>query len=220
MATLEELLVQIGIDTDELTAGAQGAADEVEGSLGGIQAAGAGAMVGGLFAMGLANAMDATAANGKLARQLGLSEDEAKRAGTIAGDVFSAGFGESIDGVNESIQAVVSSMGGMSNVTDAELKSMTTSALMLADTFELDVADAAQAAGAMISNGLVKDGAEAFDVLTVAAQNLPKQMLEDIPATVNEYGKHWSRIGLDAKDAFGMMAQYVKAAWPGHRPGR
>ncbi|MEV5131016.1 phage tail tape measure protein [Streptomyces sp. NPDC053705] len=211
MATLEELLVAIGIDTEELTTGAQGAADDVGASLGGIGALGAGAAVGGLFAMGLANAMDASAANTKLKNQLGLSEQEAARAGDVAGEVFSAGFGESIGGVNEGIQAVVSSVGGMSELTDAELQSMTTSALMLAETFELDVADAAQAAGAMINNGLVKDGAEAFDVLTVAAQNLPKQMLADIPATVNEYGKHWSRIGLDAQTAMGMMSQYVQA---------
>lgn len=211
MATLEELLVAIGIDTEELTSGAQGAADEVESSLGGIGAAAAGGAIGGLFAMGLANAMDASAANTKLANQLGLNEAEAARAGTVAGDVFSAGFGESIDSVNEGIQSVVSAMGGMGNVTDGELKSMTTSALMLADTFEIDVADAATAAGTMINNGLVKDGKEAFDVLTVAAQTLPKSMLEDIPAAVNEYGKHWSRIGLDAKDAFGMMGQYVQA---------
>ncbi|MFB7225243.1 phage tail tape measure protein [Streptomyces sp. NPDC056227] len=211
MATLEELLVSIGIDTEELTTGAQGAADDVESSLGGIGALGAGAAVGGLFAMGLANAMDASAANTKLANQLGLSEQEAARAGDVAGEVFSAGFGESIDGVNESIQSVVSAMGGMGNVTDDELKSMTTSALMLASTFEIDVADAATSAGALINNGLAKDGKEAFDVLTTAAQNLPKSMLEDIPATVTEYGKHWARIGLDAKDAFGMMSQYVKA---------
>ncbi|MFF7365811.1 hypothetical protein [Streptomyces sp. NPDC008125] len=209
--TLEELLVTVGIDTAELTSGAEGAAAEVESSLGGIQAAAAGAAVGGLFAAGLANAMDASAANSRLTRQLGLSEQEAARAGAVAGDVFSAGFGESIDGVNESIQAVVSSLGGMSKVTDADLTSMTTSALMLADTFELEVGESANAAAAMIHNGLAKDGKEAFDVLTVAAQSLPASMLADIPATVTEYGKHWARIGLDAKDAFGMMSQYVQA---------
>ncbi|MFD7429059.1 phage tail tape measure protein [Streptomyces sp. NPDC059818] len=209
--TLEELLVSVGIDTDDLTSGAQGAADDVESSLGGIGAAAAGAGVGALFAAGLSNAMDASAANAKLARQLGLTEDEAKRAGDVAGDVFSAGFGESIDGVNESIESVVSSMGGMSKVTDDELKSMSTSALMLADTFDIDVADSAAAAGQMIKSGLAKDGIEAFDILTAAAQKLPKAMREDITAAVNEYGKTWSRIGLTAQDAYGMMAQYINA---------
>jgi hypothetical protein len=211
MATLDELLVAIGIDTEELTSGAQGAADEVESSLGGIQTAAAGAAVGGLFMSGLNSAMDASSANSRLQQQLGLTEGEAQRAGDIAGQVFRAGFGESIDAVNESLGSVISSIDGMSEATDKELASMSTSALRLADLYEIDVADAAQAAGTMISNGLAKDGTEAFDVLTVAAQKLPKQMLEDIPATVNEYGKSWSRIGLDAKDAFGLMSQYVNA---------
>ncbi|THA31795.1 hypothetical protein E6R18_15815 [Streptomyces sp. A1277] len=209
--TLEELLVSVGIDTEELTTGAAGAADDVESSLGGIQGAAAGAAVGGLFAAGLSNAMDASAANAKLARQLGLSSEEAERAGTVAGDVFSAGFGESIDGVNESIEAVVSSMGGMSKVSDDELSSMTTSALMLADTFDMDVADSAAAAGQMIKSGLAKDGTQAFDILTAAAQKLPKAMREDITAAVSEYGKTWSRVGLTAQDAYGMMAQYINA---------
>ncbi|MEU6295003.1 phage tail tape measure protein [Streptomyces erythrochromogenes] len=209
--TLAELLVELGINSDELTQGAQGAADQVDRSLMGIGGMAAGAAVGGMFAVGLAAAMDASSANAKLTAQLGLTEEEAARAGDVAGDVFNAGFGESIADVNEGISAVASSLGGMSNIGTAELEEMTRAGLALAETFELDIADASTAAGVMINTGLVKDGKEAFDVLTKAAQTLPKSMMEDIPAAINEYGKHWSRIGLDAKDAMGMMSQYVKA---------
>ncbi|MFG2993947.1 phage tail tape measure protein [Streptomyces sp. NPDC048257] len=209
--TLAELLVELGINSDELTQGAQGAADQVDRSLMGIGGAAAGAAVGGMFAVGLAAAMDASSANAKLTAQLGLTKEEAQRAGDVAGDVFNAGFGESIAEVNEGIGAVASSLGGMSNIGTAELEEMTRAGLALAETFEIDIADASTAAGVMINTGLVKDGTEAFDVLTKAAQTLPKSMMEDIPAAINEYGKHWSRIGLDAKDAMGMMSQYVKA---------
>lgn len=211
MSILDELLVRLGVDAEELTSGTEEAADNVEGSLKGIAAAGAGAVVGGLFVSGLNSAMDASNATSRLQQQLGLTAQEAERAGDVAGQVFRAGFGESIDEVSDSLGSVISSIDGMSHATNEELASMSTSALRLADLYEIDVADAAQAAGTMISNGLVKDGKEAFDVLTVAAQHLPKQMLEDIPATVNEYGKSWSRIGIDAKDAFSLMSQYVNA---------
>ncbi len=80
-------------------------------SLAGIGGAAAGAAVGAMFAVGLANAMDASSANAKLSAQLGLSEAEADRAGRVAGEVFSAGFGESIDGVNDAIGGVASAMG-------------------------------------------------------------------------------------------------------------
>lgn len=211
MALLSELLVKLGIDSQELTDGAEGAAQDVNNSLMGIGGAAAGAAVGAMFAVGLSAAMDASSANAKLTAQLGLTEQEAARAGDIAGDVFSAGWGESIADVNDAIGSVASALGGLDEVTDSEMQSMTRSALALAKTFELDVADAATAAGTMINNGLVKDGTEAFDVLAKAAQSLPKSMMEDIPAAINEYGKHWARIGLDAKDAMGMMSQYVKA---------
>lgn len=211
MSTLAELLVELGINSDELTNGAEGAANEVNNSLAGIGGAAAGAAVGAAFAVGMSAAMDASSANAKLTAQLGLTKEEAARAGDIAGDVFSAGWGESIDEVNEAIGSVGSALGGLSEITDDEMREMSTAALALAKTFELDVADAATAAATLINNKLVKDGAEAFDVLTKAAQTLPKSMMEDIPAAITEYGKHWSRIGLDAKDAMGMMSQYVKA---------
>ncbi|WP_405710117.1 phage tail tape measure protein [Streptomyces xanthophaeus] len=211
MAVLSELLVKLGIDAQELTNGAEGAAQDVNNSLMGIGGMAAGAAVGGMFAVGLASAMDASSANAQLTAQLGLTEAEAERAGDVAGEVFNAGFGESIAEVNEGIGAVASALGGMSEIGTAELEDMTRAGLALAKTFEIDVAEASTAAGVMINTGLVKDGTEAFDVLTKAAQTLPKSMMADIPATVTEYGKHWSRIGLDAKDAMGMMSQYVQA---------
>ena len=211
MATLEELLVSIGINTDDLTGGAQGAADEVGASLGGIGALGAGAAVGGMFVLGLENAMDVSAATTSLTDQLGLTEAEAARAGDVAGDVFSAGWGESIGEVTDDLGGVISAMGELGDFTDAELGDMTKSAQRLAESMKVDVADAAGTAGQMVRQGLVKDGAEAFDVLTTAIRDVPKEMRADIPQIVQEYGKHWQRIGLDAKDSFGLLSQYVAA---------
>lgn len=205
--TLEELLVSVGINTDDLTAGAQGAADDVESSLGGIGAAGAGAAVGGLFAMGLANAMDASAANTKLANQLGLTEAEAERAGGVAGDVFSAGFGDSIDSVSEALGAVTTNIGGLGKATDKELDQMTRSALALADTFEFDVGESTQAVGTLIKTGMVKDGLEAFDLLTAAAQKLPPKLREEVPAMISEYGEFFDQLGFKGPDMMGLLAQ-------------
>ncbi|MFC8494706.1 phage tail tape measure protein [Streptomyces sp. NPDC057235] len=201
----------IGASAEEASAGAQDAADNVEGSLGGIQAAAAGALVGGLFMAGLTQAMDAKAANAKLAIQFNLTEAEAERAGKLAGDVYAAGFSDSMEGVSDALGAVSQAMGGMGKVGDEELSSMTKSAIMLAETFEYDVGEASTAAGQLIKQGLVRDGEDAFDVLTRASQILPKSMLADIPTIVSEYGIHFKRIGIDAKTAFGMMAQYVQA---------
>ncbi|MGW2260268.1 phage tail tape measure protein [Streptomyces sp. NPDC001780] len=210
MALLEELLVGIGLDTDGLTGGAQGAADEVERSLGGIQAAAAGVAVGGMFAMGLANAMDATAANTKLTNQLGLTEQEAARAGDVAGTVFGEGFGGSIGEVNNALGAVASNIGGMGEATDAELQQMTKAALALADTFEFDVAESTAAVGALIKTGLAKDGTQALDLLTATAQKLPPALREELPVLTKEYGEFFDQLGFTGPDMMGMLAEAAK----------
>ncbi|MEU0584591.1 phage tail tape measure protein [Streptomyces sp. NPDC006132] len=204
-------LDEMGDSAARVEGEAQQAANGVEGALGGIAATAAGVAVGALFMEGLNSAMDMGAATHKLQAGLDLTAAEAQRAGDLAGDVFSAGFSDSVTGASDALGAVIGAMGDVGDFTDAELRQMTKSAIALGDTFEMDIPEAATAAGALIKQGLVKDGTEAFDVLTKAAQTLPASMAADIPAIVTEYGTHFKRIGLDAQTAFGMMSQFVQA---------
>ncbi|MFG2683167.1 phage tail tape measure protein [Streptomyces sp. NPDC048392] len=260
MATLDELLVEIGIDADDLTAGTDGAADDVERALAGvgdaadamgrdiadaadqaatamddvgasadeaaqgaeqaasdvegsfknIAAGAAGAAVGTLFAAGLESAMNARAANTKLTNQLGLTAEESARAGKVAGDVFKAGFSDSLDGVNEALAGVTANIGGMGKATDAELTQMTKSALALADTFGFDVNEATQAVGTLLKAGLARDGEEAFDLLTAAAKKLPPAMQEELPTLTREYGEFFNQLGFSGPEMMGILAQAAK----------
>ncbi|MFC8012200.1 phage tail tape measure protein [Streptomyces cinereoruber] len=209
MTVLDELLVRIGMDSSGVDQGVQETTNRLDSLAG--PAAAAGIAAGAVFAVGIAGAMNIAEAQHELKDSLSLTEVEAERAGGIAGDVFSDGFGESIGEVTSGLATVTQAMGKLGDFTDAELQDMTKSALGLAKRLEVDVADASTAAGQLIKQGLVKDGTEAFDVLTQASKVLPKSMLADVPAIVSEYGTHFKRIGLDAKTAFGMMAQYVQA---------
>ncbi|WP_181786640.1 phage tail tape measure protein [Streptomyces phytophilus] len=207
MATLDELLVAIGMDTGDLVGAGQEAANDVENSLSGIGGAAAGVAVGGLFTAGLSAAMDATAATTKLQNQLGLTGAEAERAGDTAGAVFKQGFGGSIDEVTQSLGAVISNVGGMGKATDAELQQMTKSALALADTFEFEVAASTQAMGTLLKAGLVKDGTQAFDLLTAAAQKVPPAMREELPDVTKEYSEFFAQLGFTGPEMFGLLAQ-------------
>lgn len=213
MAVLDEVLVRLGVDMSEAESEVERGADGITGRLDGLAVAGGAAAVGlgAAFAVGLQSAMDISAATDKLEQGLGLTKQEADRAGTLAGEVFSAGFGESMEGVADAMGSVIGAMGKVGDFTDAELKDMTKSATALEKVFGMDIPEATNAAGALIKQGLVKDGTEAFDVLTKAAQTLPSSMAADIPAVVSEYGTHFKRIGLDAAQAFGMMSQFVQA---------
>ncbi|MEU3620597.1 phage tail tape measure protein [Streptomyces sp. NPDC006872] len=213
MAVLDEVLVRLGVDMSE----AQGEVDEgaagIEGRLNGLATVGtaAAAGLGGAFVTGLESAMDISSAITTLEQGFGLTKEEADRAGHLSGEVFAAGFGESVGGVADAMGAVIGAMGKVGDFTDAELKDMTKSATALETKFGMDIPEAANAAGALIKQGLVEDATEAFDVLTKAAQTLPASMAADIPAIVTEYGQHFKRIGLDAKTSFGMMSQFVQA---------
>ncbi|GAA2790117.1 phage tail tape measure protein [Streptomyces showdoensis] len=209
MTILDELLVRIGMDSSGVDEGAEEVTNRLDGLAG--PAAAAGLAAGAVFAVGIAGAMDIAGARSELQKSLDLTSEEAARAGGLAGDVFSDGFGESLDEVTSGLATVTGAMGKLGDFTDAELQDMTKGALGLAKALEVDVADASTAAGQLVKQGLVKDGTEAFDVLTRAAQVLPKSMLADVPAVVQEYGTHFKRIGLDASTAFGMMSQFVKA---------
>ncbi|GEC02949.1 hypothetical protein SSP24_06040 [Streptomyces spinoverrucosus] len=204
-------LDDVAASADGVAGEAEQAAAGVEGALTGIAAGAAGAAVGALFMEGLNTALDMTTATSTLQAGFGLTQEEAARAGDIAGEVFAAGFSDSISGAADAVGNVIGAVGNMGDFTDAELKQMTQSAIVLGDVFGMDIPEAANAAGALIKQGLVQDGQEAFDVLTKAAQTLPASMAADIPAVVTEYGTHFKRIGLDAQTAFGLMSQFVQA---------
>ena len=208
MPLLDELLIRIGMDTTGVDEGA----DEVTSKLDKMKgpAALAGAAAGGALALGLSAAMDISEARSSLRDQLGLTEEEAARAGNIAGDVYAAGFGGSLEDVTDSVGSVVSSMGKLGDFTNAELESMSKSALALAKRFEFDVGESSKAAGNLIKNGLAKNGTEAFDLLTSAATKLPKAMREELPALTNEYGDFFDQLGFTGPDMFGLLAEAAK----------
>ncbi|KAB8167063.1 hypothetical protein FH609_011720 [Streptomyces sp. 3MP-14] len=206
MALLDELLVAIGVDASGLTSGARGAADDVERSLGGIAAAGAGAVVAGGFVMGMQSAMDITSVTSRLEDQLDLTSGEAQRAGDVAGAVYADGFGASLADVGDSVGAVISSVEDMGEATDAELIGMTRSAEALAARFEFDVAESATAAGALMKNGMAGDGAEAFDLIAAAAQQVPASMRQEIPELTTEYGEFFAQLGATGPQMMGLLA--------------
>lgn len=209
-SVLEELLVSVGIDTGELTAGADQAAGDVEQSLGGIQTAAAGAAVGGLFMTGLNAAMDLQTAQTTLENQLGLTEEQAARAGDAAGRVYSSGFGEAMPEVSEAVGAVMANISGMRDASGKDLDQMTKSAMTLAQTFEFDVGDSTQAVGNLIKTGMVKDGTEGFDLLTAAAQQLPTKLREELPEAVSQYGEFFDQLGFTGPQMMGVLAQAAK----------
>ena len=182
MATLAELTVELDVDAAALDKGMDSAVGGIEGKLGGLKGVGlaSGALVGGALAMGFESAMDLSSSQTSLQNQLSLTEAEAARAGDVAGSVYAAGFGGSMEEVSNATGSVIASIEGMGDASDAELQSITQSALGLADTFNVDVDQATRAVGQLLSTGLVADAESGMDLITATMQQVPAALRDDL----------------------------------------
>lgn len=213
MATLADLMVKLGVDADGVDAGLDAATSSFESKIGGWKgiAVAGGAVAAGALAMAFDSALDMSSAQTSLQNQLNLTEAEAARAGDVAGSVYAAGFGGSLEEVSNATGSVIASIEGMGDASDAELQAMTQSALGLAQTFNVDVDQATRAVGQMLSTGLVADAETGMDLITATMQQVPAALRDDLLPTVEEYGTQFRNLGLSGADAMGLMVQGVNA---------
>lgn len=171
-------------------------------------ATGIAAGVAGALGYGVAASMDMSAANAKLAAQLGVGPAEAAKLSKVSADVYANNWGDSTEQVNEAIKGVYQNIGDVSKVKGG-LEGVTSSALALAQTFDQDVGPVTTAVGQMLKTGLAKNATEAFDILTRGFQTGANKA-DDLLDTVNEYGVQWKKFGLDGQTAMGLLSQGLK----------
>jgi len=171
-------------------------------------ATGVSAGVASALGVGVAASMDMSAANAKLAAQLGIGPAEAAKLSKVSADVYANDWGESTDQVNEAIKGVYNNIGDVSKVKGG-LEGVTSKALALASTFDQEVGPTTAAVGQMLKTGLAKNANEAFDILTRGFQTGANKA-DDLLDTVNEYGVQWKKFGLDGQTAMGLLSQGLK----------
>ncbi|GAA3705349.1 hypothetical protein GCM10023081_46730 [Arthrobacter ginkgonis] len=201
-----ELTAVLGLDAGPFDKGLSGAMDKL-GNKGNWNkaAAGAGLAAGAALGAGLMSSVETDGAVRKMNAGLGLTGPDAEKAGNVAGELFSKGMGGSMEDVTTATGAVISSISGMREASEADVAAMTTKMMDLATAMEVDVARASQVAGQMIHSGLAKDGAEAADLLTVAMQKVPANIREDLLDATDEYGPFFSQLGISGETAMTML---------------
>ncbi|MFJ3826242.1 phage tail tape measure protein [Streptomyces nodosus] len=177
--------------------------------MGGKMAAGAlavGVAAGALVVKGVSLELEKGAATGKLKGQLGLTPQEAQKAGAAAGKLYANTVTDSIEDGAAAVRAIMSAGLAPEKATTKQLASIATKAQDLAALFEVDMPQAANAAGQAVKTGLVKNADEAFDVFTRGFQVMGPRA-DDLMDTFNEYSVQFQALGLDAKMATGLIAQ-------------
>jgi phage-related minor tail protein len=198
-------------DVSDLVDSLGEASREVEGF--GSRAAKVAAVAGGGIAAalvgGLNEAMDQQQATANLAAQLGANPEQTKQLGAAAGKIYSDGYGDSIESANEALKNLWQQGLVPAGSTAAEMSKISESALSVATVLGEDVGPTANAVGQMLKTGMAKNAQEAFDILTRGAQ-VGGNKAEDLLDTFNEYSVQFKKVGLDGKDAMGLISQGLK----------
>jgi hypothetical protein len=203
-----EAAVRIRADADpkQIEDDSSGPIMDALGKLGGKGAALLGGALGGLaLADAFGTAMENGALNDKLAAQLGFSEDESARVGGVAGKLYANAYGDSLEGVNEAVAAVIGGIGGMRDASSADLEAVTGDALNFASAMGVDVSAAATSAGILVKTGLADNAATAFDLMTKAAQEAGPAMVEPVLDAANEYGTNFAAMGFSGREAMALL---------------
>ncbi|MEV1079867.1 phage tail tape measure protein [Streptomyces sp. NPDC050211] len=204
---------------DGAAEGADGAVTEATNRLEQLKTAGiavglaAGAAIATALVNGMGDYLDQSRIVGRLGAQLGETPAEAQRYGKIAGQLYADAVTEDFQGAADAIKAAMNAGLLPSAATNAQVKSMSTRLSDLAQVLEMDVVEAANAAGIMVRNGLAKNGAEAIDML-IQASNQGANRFGDLGETITQSANNLSHFGLTGKQALGVMIQGLENGAP------
>lgn len=218
------MAVVIGEAAVAIRADASGTAEEIQDEVGpAAEKAGkdAGDVLGSKMALGIAavgtavgagflSALEQAGLSDKLSAQLGLSADQSAAAGEVAGDLYANAYGDSLEEVNGAVASVIGSIDGMRAASAADLEAVTGSALNFAQAMDVDVAGAATSAGILVKTGLADSAQDAFDLMTVAAQEAGPSMVEPVLEAANEYSTNFAAMGFSGEQAMALLVDASK----------
>ncbi|QEA00820.1 hypothetical protein D0439_20125 [Lysinibacillus fusiformis] len=141
-----------------------------------------------------------------LQAQTGATAEQMGVYGSAAKEVFSKGYGESIDEVTNSLARVRQNM---KNIDNGELSNVTSKAMLLGKTFDSDVNEVTRGTNNMMEAfGISAD--KAFDLFTAGGQrglNFSNEMFDNVA----EYASLFGNMGYSAEEYFGIMERGAKA---------
>ena len=146
-------------------------------------------------------------AGAKIQSSLGLTEAEAQKLEDTAKNVWSNGFGGSLEEVTDALLKVKQNM---KEVADgAELEKVTEDAITLAQTFDADVNEVTRAGNNLMVNfGLTSSAA--FDLMAAGAQNglnFSQEMFDNL----SEYSSLFADMGYSAEEYFQILVNGSEA---------
>lgn len=207
-----ELQATLGIDDSGMDSGISGALGKLQdfAARGGALAAAAGAAIGAGLALAISAAFDADTLTRKIQASLGTTEAESAKLGKSAGSLFAKNYGDSLAEVGDALVAVQRNMSDLGGVSSEVLESITGQVISVAKVFEQDFNAVTRSAGQLVKTGLAANSQEALDIIVTGFQS-GIDAAGDFLDTLDEYSTVFRSLGLDGKEATGLLSQGLKA---------
>lgn len=190
----------------------KGAADEFRAGLAGIPligaalnpaALGVAAVTAGVVALGAASvdvARDYEGSASKIKASFGTTTEEAERLRNVAASIYEDGFGESLDGITDSMVTVKERI---RDIDDEGLKYVTTGVQTMADVFDADVSESVKGVNVLMDKfGL--SAMEATDLMAAGMQN-GLNFSDELGDNLSEYSGRWAEAGMSASQYFSLL---------------
>lgn len=167
------------------------------------------AVVGAIGAAGVVagtTANDIDKATNTFITKTGESAESAKQFEDVMTDIYNNNYGESFDDIAEAMSTVKTTMG---DIDGGQLQNLTQQALIMRDTFDMDVNESIRAVNSLMDQfGISAD--DAYSLVAQGAQNGLNQN-GDLLDVVNEYAVQFKNAGYSAEDMFNMLANGTAA---------
>lgn len=175
------------------------AGDTAKNAAAAVGVTGAAIVAAGTYAVKFSSDYD-KAFNGFVAKT-GIAGDAATDFDKVLSNIYKNNYGEDINDVAEAMATVAQNA---RTIDPSNIEELTTSALMLRDTFDFEVSETMRAANMLVDQFGIT-GKEAFNLIAQGAQNgLDKN--GDLLDSINEYSVHFKQLGLNAEEMFNSLA--------------
>lgn len=152
----------------------------------------------GKAAFGVAS--DYESATSRIQAAFGLTREEAESFSEVGKSIYENGWGESLDEVND---ALIQCRSTLRDVSDEDMSTVTTTALMLSDTFGADVNESIRGTNALME-GFGLSATEASDLLTAGMQR-GLNYTDELGDNLSEYSVRWGEAGMSASEYFSLL---------------
>lgn len=145
-------------------------------------------------------ANDLDKATNQLTASLGLTTEEAEKYEETIKSIYGNNYGESFEDIANNLSLIKQQMHG---ITDDELQKVTESAYLMADVYDMDIAEGIRGA-----NALVKQfGISAEEAYNLMAQGAEKGLNQngDLADQLAEYSTFYADMGFSAEEAMSML---------------